>query len=56
VALKPIQPKRLADIAAEGVLIAGGARAILLQIANPAIGRGVEQHSDFASDPPPAIA
>jgi len=43
--------RRLRDIAAEGVLIAGGARAILLQIANPAVGRGVAEHSDFASDP-----
>ena len=43
--------KHLADIAAEGVLIAGGARAILLQVANPAVGRGVARHSDFASGP-----
>lgn len=43
--------KRLADIAGESVLLAGGARAILLQIANPAVGRGVAEHSDFASNP-----
>lgn len=42
---------RMADIAQEGVLLAGGARAILLQLANPAVGRGVARHSDFASDP-----
>lgn len=41
----------LADVAAEGVLLAGGARAILLQIANPAIGHAVARHSDFASRP-----
>lgn len=43
--------KHLADIAGEGVLLAGGARAILLQIANPAVGRGVAEHSSFAEDP-----
>lgn len=39
------------DAAAEAVLIAGGGRAILLQIANPGVGRGVAEHSDFASRP-----
>ncbi|MEO6505494.1 MAG: oxygenase MpaB family protein [Terrimesophilobacter sp.] len=43
--------KHLADIAGEGVLLAGGARAILLQIANPAVGSGVAEHSSFAQDP-----
>ena len=44
-------PTRLTDIAGEAVLLAGGARAILLQIADPAVGLGVAQHSDFAADP-----
>jgi uncharacterized protein (DUF2236 family) len=35
----------------EGALLAGGARAILLQVAHPAVGRGVAQHSDFATRP-----
>lgn len=39
------------DAAAEAVLIAGAGRAILLQIANPGVGRGVAEHSDFASRP-----
>lgn len=43
--------KHLADIAGEGVLLAGGARAILLQIANPSVGRGVAEHSSFAQNP-----
>ena len=43
--------KHLADITGEGVLLAGGARAILLQIANPSVGRGVAEHSSFAEDP-----
>lgn len=40
-----------ADIGAEGVLLAGAGRAILLQIANPAVGHGVAEHSDFVSRP-----
>ncbi|GAB3028957.1 oxygenase MpaB family protein [Parafrigoribacterium mesophilum] len=43
--------KHLADITGEAVLLAGGARAILLQIANPSVGRGVAEHSRFATDP-----
>ena len=41
----------LADIGAEGVLLAGAGRAILLQIANPRVGHGVAEHSDFAERP-----
>ncbi|MEO7146669.1 MAG: oxygenase MpaB family protein [Terrimesophilobacter sp.] len=41
---------RLTDIAGEGILLLGGARAILLQVAHPAVGRGVTRHSDFAAD------
>jgi uncharacterized protein (DUF2236 family) len=41
----------LPDFAAEAVLIAGGGRAILLQLADPAVGHGVAHHSDFASRP-----
>jgi uncharacterized protein (DUF2236 family) len=42
---------KLAEVAAEGILLAGGGRAILLQIAHPAIGHGVARHSDFAHAP-----
>jgi uncharacterized protein (DUF2236 family) len=38
-------------VAREGALLAGGARAILLQIAHPAVGKGVAEHSDFAGRP-----
>ena len=38
-------------VAREGALLAGGARAILLQVAHPAVGRGVAEHSDFATRP-----
>lgn len=43
--------KRIADVSAEAVLLAGGARAVLLQLANPAVARGVARHSDFAHRP-----
>jgi uncharacterized protein (DUF2236 family) len=35
----------------EPVVFAGGGRALLLQVAHPAVGAGVEQHSSYASDP-----
>ncbi|WP_368496486.1 oxygenase MpaB family protein [Herbiconiux sp. A18JL235] len=41
----------LADVAPESFLLAGAGRAILLQIAHPAIGYGVAEHSDFAARP-----
>ncbi len=40
-----------AEVAPESVLLAGAGRAILLQLANPAVGYGVAQHSSFATDP-----
>lgn len=45
------EPKSLADVAPEAVLLAGAGRAILLQLANPAVGHGVARHSSFAADP-----
>jgi uncharacterized protein (DUF2236 family) len=41
----------MADISREGIILAGGGRAILLQLAHPLVGRGVAEHSDFASNP-----
>jgi uncharacterized protein (DUF2236 family) len=41
----------LRDVAGEGVLIAGGGRAILLQIADPRIGVAVAAHSNFRERP-----
>lgn len=38
-------------VAAEAVLLAGGGRAILLQVAHPAVAHGVHDHSDFATRP-----
>lgn len=35
----------------ELVLLAGGGRALLLQVAHPLVAAGVEQHSDYGRDP-----
>lgn len=35
----------------EAVLLAGGGRALLLQVAHPLVAAGVEQHSDYDTDP-----
>jgi uncharacterized protein (DUF2236 family) len=35
----------------DGVLLAGGLRALLLQLAQPAVGHGVARHSAFEADP-----
>ena len=37
--------------ASDGVLIVGGARAILLQVADPIVAAGVARHSDFSHRP-----
>nr|WP_246045240.1 oxygenase MpaB family protein [Rhodococcus oryzae] len=36
------------DLAGEGIMLAAGGRAILLQVANRGVGHGVADHSDFA--------
>ena len=38
-------------VAGEGLLLAGGGRATLLQIAHPAVAQGVHDHSSFADRP-----
>jgi uncharacterized protein (DUF2236 family) len=40
-----------ADLGAEGILLAGAGRAILLQLATPAIGHGVAEHTSFIERP-----
>ena len=46
-----MRPRGYPDYAADGVLVLGGAAAILLQLADPVVARGVARHSDFAHDP-----
>lgn len=35
----------------EGILLAGGGRALLMQLAHPKVAQGVAEHSDFGTDP-----
>jgi len=44
-------PASFEQYAADGVLVLGGAAAILLQIGDPVVARGVAEHSDFANRP-----
>ena len=44
-------PKRLRDMGDEAILLGGGGRAILLQLADPAVGHAVAEHSAFSTDP-----
>jgi uncharacterized protein (DUF2236 family) len=46
-----VRRSSIRDFAAEAALLAGGARAILLQVADPVVAAGVARHSDFASQP-----
>ena len=39
------------DMAGESLLLGAGGRAILLQLAEPAVGHGVAEHSDFVERP-----
>ncbi len=39
------------EVAGEGILLAGGAAAILLQVADPRVAAGIAAHSDFADRP-----
>ncbi|KAK8026374.1 hypothetical protein PG991_003430 [Apiospora marii] len=41
-------PRHLNKISREAIILGGGAVAILLQVANPAVGAGVHEHSNFA--------
>ncbi|MFF9565376.1 oxygenase MpaB family protein [Leifsonia sp. NPDC014704] len=42
------RPVEVEDIVSEALTLAGGGRALLLQIAHPSVGQGVVEHSDFA--------
>ncbi|KAL4891816.1 hypothetical protein BDV59DRAFT_203089 [Aspergillus ambiguus] len=44
-------PQHIQRILREGIILAGGAAAILLQVANPGVGKGVGNHSNFAYRP-----
>ena len=44
-------PKNIKKIVREGILLATGGVAILLQVANPGVGQGVNENSNFAYRP-----
>ncbi len=39
------------QVQGEGILLLGGGRALLMQLAHPQVARGVAEHSDFRTDP-----
>ena len=43
--------RTISDMAGESLLLGGGGRAILLQLADPGVGHGVAEHSDFVERP-----
>lgn len=45
------RPKTYREYAADGSLVIGGAAAILLQLLDPVVARGVAEHSGFSRDP-----
>jgi uncharacterized protein (DUF2236 family) len=49
--LPSFQPEQMRKIVQEAILLAGGAVAILLQVADPGVARGVDEHSNFAYRP-----
>lgn len=51
----PRGARGFADVAPEAVLLGGAGAAILLQLADPRVGRGVAEHSNFASQPLPRL-
>ncbi|KAJ5278580.1 hypothetical protein N7478_003952 [Penicillium angulare] len=44
-------PRKMEKIVQEGIILAGGAVAILLQVAEPGVAKGVDEHSNFAYRP-----
>ncbi|RAQ73038.1 hypothetical protein COH20_007455 [Aspergillus flavus] len=44
-------PQKIQKIVREGILLAGGGAAILLQVAMPGVGKGVDEHSNFSYRP-----
>jgi uncharacterized protein (DUF2236 family) len=45
------RPQKIHRVVQEAILLAGGAVAILLQVADPGVARGVDDHSNFAYRP-----
>lgn len=45
------KPQEIYKVVQEGLLLAGGAAAILLQVANPSVAKGVNEHSYYEQRP-----
>lgn len=45
------EPQEIHKVIQEGLLLAGGAAAILLQVANPGVAKGVNEHSYYEQHP-----
>ncbi|KAJ5086194.1 hypothetical protein N7532_010965 [Penicillium argentinense] len=45
------KPQQIHQVVQEAILLAGGAAAILLQVAEPGVAQGVDEHSNFAYRP-----
>jgi uncharacterized protein (DUF2236 family) len=45
------KPQEIYKVVQEGILLAGGAAAILLQVANPGVAKGVNEHSYYEQRP-----
>lgn len=45
------KPEKIHHVIQEAILLAGGATAILLQVAEPGVGKGVDEHSNFGYRP-----
>ncbi|KAJ5787875.1 hypothetical protein N7457_002865 [Penicillium paradoxum] len=45
------KPQKIQLVVQEAILLAGGAAAILLQVAEPGVAKGVDKHSNFAYRP-----
>ncbi|OQE19149.1 hypothetical protein PENSTE_c016G00641 [Penicillium steckii] len=45
------KPEKIHQVIQEAILLAGGATAILLQVAEPGVGKGVDEHSNFGYRP-----
>ena len=45
------KPEKIRQVIQEAILLAGGAAAILLQVADPGVGKGVDEHSNFGYRP-----
>lgn len=48
---QPKAPRTDVELAREGIVLAGGGAAIALQVAHRPVAAGVQQHSNFTSDP-----